>query len=335
MAMILKGQNVLDSLGVKPFQPHKLLRHPLSQTLIPHFLPSGTPLKKTRINRVPLSDGDALALSEYQPENYISNFPSIVLIHGLAGCEESTYIIRLSKKLFSLGFKVYNLNLRSCGPGRGWAQKPYHCGRSEDTFAVLKWLEQNRPQEKIIQTGFSLSANITIKMVGSEPCEELKNLDSCVAVSPPLNLNTSSVKIVNGSFKIFDKYFLRKLKKEFKILEKDLPHAKDFDFKKVKNMMDFDQNYTAPHSGFDSAQDYYNKASGLNFIPNIKVSTLLLHSIDDPVSGVEGFDEVKKPNLLKIIETQKGGHVGFLSKDGSNWADQVIIKWIHNRANLD
>ena len=96
------------------------------------------------------------------------------------------------------------------------------------------------------------------------------------------------------------------------------------------NMIDFDNLYTAPRSGFEDAQDYYNKASSQNFVPHIKTPTLILHSVDDPVVASEGMMNLDIPTDVDVVETQRGGHVGFLGRNGF-WMDELLLNWVKSR----
>lgn len=46
---------------------------------------------------------------------------------------------------------------------------------------------------------------------------------------------------------------------------------------------DFDRLVTAPSHGFANLNDYYRKASSVSRVQEIKVPTLLLSTLDDPV----------------------------------------------------
>ena len=326
----MEDNQILNKLNIEPFSPPRSLAHPLAQTIVPYYLPQWEITRKGLSHTIALPDQDQLAITELCPVEWQKGDRIVVLIHGLAGSENSPYIKRLSEKFFQQNFLVVKVNLRSCGPGRGLALHPYHCGRSEDARAVLLWLQERYPKSPITQIGFSLSANITLKMLGESLVEDIEQLDSCVAVSPPLDLMKTSHKITKLSFGLFDKFFLYKLKKNVSELKEDFPGKIDIQFPKKMNMIDFDNLYTAPRSGFEDAQDYYNKASSQNFVPHIKTPTLILHSVDDPVVASEGMMNLDIPTDVDVVETQRGGHVGFLGRNGF-WMDELLLNWVKSR----
>ncbi len=49
----------------------------------------------------------------------------------------------------------------------------------------------------------------------------------------------------------------------------------DDGYEQMRGFKDFDDRYTAPMHGFDSAEDYWRKSSSKQFLPGISVPTLL------------------------------------------------------------
>ena len=81
---------VLDKLNIAPFKPSFSLQHPLIQTIVPVYLPTTqfeTPFTREIIE---LPDGDKLAIAIAKPDSWVQGQRVVVLIHGLAGCQNST-----------------------------------------------------------------------------------------------------------------------------------------------------------------------------------------------------------------------------------------------------
>jgi hypothetical protein len=72
----------------------------------------------------------------------------------------------LSKSLVEKGYKVVRVNLRGCGSGKGLSKLPYHAGCSQDLFQVLESFKKNAPDSKVTLIGFSLGANVILKLAG-------------------------------------------------------------------------------------------------------------------------------------------------------------------------
>ena len=105
----------------------------------------------------------------------------------------------------------------------------------------------------------------------------------------------------------------------------------------VRTVRDFDEQYTAPHHGFENADDYYYRASSLRVVDRVQVPTLILSAEDDPFVPPEQFDEpaVRANPHITVQVTQHGGHCGFYAGASSGfdgyWAEQRIIDFVRQR----
>ena len=88
-----------------------------------------------------------------------------------------------------------------------------------------------------------------------------------------------------------------------------------------------------PYNGFRDAMDYYNQASSLPFIPQIKVPTLLIHAKDDPFIPFEPFtdERIAANPMVHLLATERGGHVAFFGKrqpdEDRAWAENRAIEF--------
>jgi uncharacterized protein len=329
---------VLERLGLPEFRPLPPFFDGRLQTVAIAFWPQPTPLPPTATETINLPDGDQLVLLENRPLSWQPGDRIVVLVHGLAGCHESQYMVRLARKLNARGYLAYRVNLRGCGPGFGLARRPYHSGRSEDLRAVQIWLAARHPGSPVTQVGFSLGANITLKMVGEDAASPSGNLDSAIAVSPPMHLAASAKKLQHSKNRIFTRHFLDKLLRQVaraRVRYPDIPELRPF---KGMHLTDFDDLFTAPQSGFASAAEYYEKAASLPLISSIRVPTLILTAADDPVVDTDSVRGLPAHPGVDVVITARGGHVGFLSRDltgtGLHWMDAVILRWIEERGTV-
>lgn len=319
---------MIQGLGLPEFRPLRPFVSGRAQTLAARFWPQLPDRRPSEVHELALPDGDRLVLVENRPPAWKPGSRMAVLVHGLAGCHQSTYMVRLSRKLVDAGIGVVRVNLRGCGPGFGLARRPYHSGRSEDARAVLEWVKRRSPGSPVTLIGFSLGANIVLKMAGEDGRRPSGSLDSLIAVSPPIELEACALKIARRENRIFENHFLSCLKRD--VLRTD----PDFRFPEKMNLIGFDELFTAPRSGFKSAQDYYARSSSAPWIPLITVPTLILSSIDDPVLDSSAWDRLPRLSGLDLVLTQKGGHVGFLGREdfrgvGVRWMDRLMLRWLH------
>src|SRR5688572_12275564 len=100
----------------------------------------------------------------------------------------------------------------------------------------------------------------------------------------------------------------------------------------IKTILDFDERYTAPLHGFNSALEYYTKCSSLQFTSFIKHPTLIVNAMNDPFLSRECYptEAFKKHSFVKFEAPLKGGHVGFsqFNKKGSYWSEERALHFI-------
>jgi uncharacterized protein len=79
---------------------------------------------------------------------------------------------------------------------------------------------------------------------------------------------------------------------------------------------DFDQAYIVPIYGFKDKFDYYTQSASKQYLHKIRVPTIAINAIDDPL--VDEFtlptekDDVG-PAPVRLIYTPNGGHCGYLA----------------------
>lgn len=325
-------EKALLKLKLNRFSPYPTIRSGWAQTILGFYLPSLKAQKPTAVHTITLDDGDQLLVMENRPKNWKPGDRIVLLVHGLTGCFQSTYMQRMARRLSRRGAMVLRLNLRSAGPGLGLAKKTYHAGSSDDTRQTLKWVAQNFPNSPVTQVGFSLGANITLKMAGEDGSKPSGNLDSIVAISPPTDLKASVKKLDSRESEVFRNFFMKYLVKDVQKLYKKFPELGPIEVSKDMSVALFDEIFTAPRAGFSSVEDYYKESSSKHYIPEIKVPTLIIGSKDDPITTSNTLEQSNLRDHVDLILTKHGGHLGFLGFgtkwEEVRWSDQAIAQWI-------
>ena len=298
------------------FEPFPFLEDPHQQTIISSMINVLIdPSSECKI--VPLEDGDKLAVEVTTPVDWKLTDLTAVMIHGLCGSHQSSYLVRMTKRLEEKGIRVARVNLRGCGSGRGLAKRMYHAGRSDDIFKAIKQMKLETPESTFLLIGFSLGAALTIKLVGELGSLAKEFLREAIAVSPPLDLYSSVEMIGKPENSVYENYFVRFLRDEVHYRHrkfKDLPRVR---LPKNLKMYEFDQIYTAPYYGFRDAHDYYNKCSSSHLVPDIAIPCKILFSEDDPIVSSAILDSMILPPHIEIFKTKKGGAYGVLGE--SEW----------------
>ncbi|NEU34451.1 alpha/beta hydrolase, partial [bacterium LRH843] len=82
-------------------------------------------------------------------------------------------------------------------------------------------------------------------------------------------------------------------------------------FEEMRNFREFDDRYTAPLHGFESAEDYWARCSSLGRLKDVRVPTLMLNAEDDPFLSERCFPESRAELGAHVtMEAPRwGGHV--------------------------
>jgi predicted alpha/beta-fold hydrolase len=281
---------------------------------------------------VTLDDGDQVVLHDDQPPQWRAGDRSALMIHGLAGSHESGYMQRISRRLNARGVRAFRLDLRGCGAGAGLARLPYHSGRSEDAAAALEAIARWLPTSPTTLIGFSLGANITLKLLGELAGRSCGNLDSAVAVCPPADLAACSRQISLPMNRFYDRYFVSRLLRQLRSAQ--VEHGVAFR-SMPRSLWEFDDAFTAVVCGFGTADNYYATASSASLIAQIAMPTLILASRDDPMIPSSTLESMLMPPAVELRLTDHGGHLGFVGRRGVDadrrWMDWRVVDWVAGR----
>lgn len=314
-----------------PFDPLPYLSSGFWQTVLGSY---GLPLRDPPSSKfvVPVTDGDELICLESRPPGWTPQLPTFVLTHGLGGSSRSRYMVRLSRFLYRKGQRVIRVNFRGCGIGKGFARKPAHGGRSDDLLAVCHQLKRLNPESDLRVVGFSLSGNILLKMLGELGSAGVPLVERALAICPSVDLKASATFIAQPENRVFEEYYLRYMVERVVEKQKIYPDFPKIVFPDPLSMYTFDDLYTAPLSGFQNADDYYDHCSCKNLVHLIKVPTTILYSLDDPILPAHPIEQLRISSSVKAYATEHGGHVGFLGWVGPKfwfrWMDKKIIEWL-------
>ncbi len=324
---------MIDTNDFPTFRPHPLLAGGHAQTLAGAYLPGGKYPYRARQHLLTLPDGDRLVLHDDRPAGWHGGHRVALLIHGLAGCHQSSYMRRVAGKLNQLGVRTFRMDLRGSGAGFGLARNPYHAGRSEDAAAAIQYLASGCAGSPCTLIGFSLGANITLKLLGELAGASCGHLDSAVAVCPPADLAVCARQLRRPGNRMYDRHFTSLLVRQVRQLRGILREARTIDPKRPpRNLYEFDDTFTAVACGFGTADNYYGQSSSLPLIRHIHLPTLIIAADDDPLVPCEQFDDIELPPAVRLIITAGGGHLGFIGRRGGDadrrWMDWRVVDWV-------
>lgn len=302
------------------FSPATGLANPHLQTLWSPLL-RRAPRPPRRRETLDLADGDAVHLDWCEPPGSRDTDQLAILLHGLAGCSGSSYILGLQETLRRRGMASVVLNFRGSTGEPNRLARGYHSGDTGDLDTLVHHLRARWPDRPLLGVGFSLGGNVLLKWLGERGASA--GLVAACAVSVPLRLDLCASRLDQGFSRRYRDHLLNLLKRQ---IETKRSHFKAtgnraeqarldalVGWREARSFWEFDDRVVAPLHGFAGVDDYYARSSSRQFLASIRVPTLVIQAEDDPFMTPEvlpGTDELGDSVTLQV--TPRGGHVGFV-----------------------
>jgi predicted alpha/beta-fold hydrolase len=331
----MKKEN-LNPRSETPFVPHPAIKGAHAQTLMAFFIPRSTVFlsRNTEPRFFDVAPGvRVLGQCSWQTDR--SARPTLLVVHGLEGSAESSYMLGTAEKALAAGFNVVRLNVRSCGGTLDLTPTLYHAGLTDDLHWIIEELSSRDGLNQLYLAGFSLGGNMALKLAGEYGAGAPKALKGVVAVSPSIHLASCADAIEMRSNLIYRMSFIMSLRRSMRQKARLYPERYDESrLRGIWSIREFDDVYTAPHSGFRDVADYYERASSLPYIKNVALPVMIIHSQDDPFIPFAPFttEEVTSNPNVTLLAPSNGGHCGFISArpegDDRFWAEKKIVDFV-------
>lgn len=304
------------------------LRNGHLATIIPSSFRKVQGVKYER-ERIHTPDGDFLDL------DWCSNNHNrlVVVSHGLEGSSNRPYMKGMVKYFSERGWDALAWNCRSCSGELNWKPKFYHHGATEDLKQVVAYAIKSRGYDAVALVGFSMGGSMTLKYCGEMGEEIPKQVVGATAFSVPVSLKSSVDALSTYGTSFYRKRFIKKLEEKIKAKAEQYPEEIKYEgFEAIKYFPDFDNLYTAPLHGFESADDFYERASAGRYMYDTKVPVLLVNAANDPFLGEACYpvEECKDHNNIFLEIPRHGGHVGFsLKKVDENYMETRAYEFLN------
>lgn len=312
--------------------PPRLFRNGHVQTLVPPIFRQVQGVSYVR-ERIFTHDRDFLDLDWSR----VASKRLVIISHGLEGNSTRSYVRAMVKAVNQGGWDGLAWNYRGCSGKPNLKLRSYHNSATDDLARVIDHAAQRGGQKgsysEIALIGFSLGGNLTLVHLGRDRVDPI--VSKAITFSVPCDLAASAAVLALPSNKLYMKRFLillhQKIKEKMKYFPNELD---DSGYGKIKTFKEFDDRYTAPIHGFKDAHDYWEKSASRQFIPEIRLPTLIINAVNDPFLPGECFPvaEVEANKKVTLKMPQSGGHVGFMAfKNGGHyWSEQQAVSFLNN-----
>jgi predicted alpha/beta-fold hydrolase len=315
-------------LNLPPFRP--LIRNPHLQTILAHYWPrpdisAQIPIERRLFRTEP--DVHVLVLSQ-RPSN--ESRGEIVMVHGLEGSGDASYIRSLSTAALRAGYAAHRFHMRTCGDTHHLCNTLYHAGLTSDLREVLhQFRAEGRAPAFLV--GFSLGGNVVLKLAGELGNDAPELVRGVIAVSTPLDLGACARRISEPDNRIYEARFVRRMRERLCATGRYHPE----EFRSLRTVVELDDRFTAPSFGFGNAENYYRLQSSIGFLDGIRMPGLMIQAKDDTFIpfAIYETDQVRRHPTVQLVATHYGGHLGFLGRRPHRfWLDDAIMEWIRARS---
>lgn len=325
---------------LRSFTPRRGLKNGHLQTIVGNFYPRRPLLAASESETVPVDAGDGsrvLCDCSWQPRQVRARRLTVVLVHGLEGSSESGYMRGIAARASGAGWNVVSMNMRNCGATEHLTPTLYHSGLSGDVRAVVEHFTGRWGLERVALVGYSMGGNLVLKLAGEWFTGA--SLTAVAAVCPAIDLAAGSDALHEPVNRLYERRFLRGLLRRFERKAKLFPqiYGDPAELGPIASLREFDDKIVARFCGFESADDYYHRASGARVVDRIAIPALILQAADDPF--IRLLPETRKKLIanpwIEFVETGHGGHCAYLCRergDEIHWAEAAIVRWLGETA---
>jgi predicted alpha/beta-fold hydrolase len=180
--------------------------------------------------------------------------------------------------------------------------------------------------------------NLALLAAGRYPTSLPPALAAIVAISPPLDLATCADALARPANRLYQTYFLRKLRRAYRSRQRRLPdlYARDRD-RAYPSIRDYDAAITAPYGGYVGVADYYARSSAGPLLTAIRCRALILAAADDPLIPESSVSDWPLSDWVTREMTATGGHVGFVGRSsapGFFWAAERALDFAREQVSF-
>ncbi|CAF2486870.1 unnamed protein product [Rotaria sp. Silwood2] len=280
------------------------------------------PLPNLLFQRIllPVDDTGGTIAIDWHTQPYEGQ-PILLILHGLTGGSDNEYVRWMVLSAYSkLNLCCVVVHARGCGRSQLTSPRSFCAAETNDSRISIKYIRSIiGNQAPLFAVGYSLGAGILTKYIGEE--SNACPLDGAVVccASFDMHLSTANMEQLLHTYTYNRRLtnnlirYIRQHEHHF-LKSQSLPNLNMNQAYQSKTIRDFDKHVVVPQYGFRDVEHYYTEASSNIWLKYIRIPTLILSAIDDPICPIDGLpiDDVLQNPYLIAIKTLEGGHVSYL-----------------------
>ena len=267
-----------------------------------------------RRERLELADGDFVDL------DWVDRPRSkrlAILTHGLEGHARRPYVAGTARALRRCGFAVCAMNFRGCSGEPNRHLRSYHIGETGDLRQVIDHALDVTQAKYVFLAGYSLGGSVLLKYLSGDAALIPPQVMGASVFPVPLYVAECAGVINTVRNWAYRWSFIINMNRKARRKVEERPDLGPF--KRAKSFDEFDEWYTAPWHGFESAQEYWSKCSSGPTLAQLKRPALVVNAADDsflhescyPTELAQQLDQF----YLEIPD--HGGHCGFVERNAN------------------
>ncbi|XP_072000143.1 protein ABHD1 isoform X2 [Engystomops pustulosus] len=240
--------------------------------------------------------------------------PTIILLPGLTGNSQQSYILQLVRQATSDGYRCVVFNNRGFGGEKLLTHRTFCAANTQDLTRVVQHVHGCHPAAPLVAVGVSLGGMMLLNYLASSGPRS--QLCAALVYSTPWDVFVSTASLEQPlNYQLFNRALVTTLRNTVHKFREVIGRVFDVEhILESHSIREFDERYTSIVFGYDSCDDYYRDASPHHKLHKIKTPVLCLNAADDPFSPSEALplDEASCHPYVALLVPAHGGHIGFL-----------------------
>lgn len=249
-----------------------------------------------------------------------------LLLHGWEGSSESLYVLSVAQLLHERGVTVLRLNLRDHGGTHALNEELFHSCRIAEVAGAVARVQALYPDASLALAGFSLGGNFWLR-VGARAAAAGIRIGRIVAVCPVLDPATTLAALEQGPA-IYRQYFLLKWRRSLRAKQQAWPGTYDFgELLAEPSLTAMTERMVLRYAGFPDLASYLRGYAITGpVLESLAAPTTIITSRDDPMILAHDLERIARPQALRLVVTERGGHCGYMDAlGGPSWIDRAIV----------